>query len=127
MFQKGEKGFYVDFTSLYPDILEVQTISYRSFKKNYTRFDSMFLKSCDGNCVYEKCEGTHWTLPYFGVIKATFKPPTNLLLPILPVRCNGNWNFHYVSNVHLMNKLKSVIAQRLTDVSLQHTVHLKLK
>ena len=26
-----------------------------------------------------------------------------------------------------MNKLKSVIAQRLTDVSLQHTVHLKLE
>ena len=56
-------------------------------------FEPTFLKSCDGDCVYENCEGTHWSLPYFGVMKATFRPPTNLLHPILPVRCNGKLKF----------------------------------
>ena len=43
--------------------------------------------------IYSKCDGQHWSLPYFGVMKATFKPPTDLLHPILPVRCNGKLKF----------------------------------
>ena len=56
-------------------------------------FEPCTQTSCDGSCIYNRCDGQHWSLPYFGVMKATFKPPTDLLHPILPVRCNGKLKF----------------------------------
>ena len=93
IFQAGEKGFYIDFTSLYPDILKYKRFPVGHPQRIIEDFQPMFLKSCNGDCVYENCEGSHCSLPYFGVIKATFRPPTNLLHPILRVRCNGKLKF----------------------------------
>ena len=56
-------------------------------------FEPCTQTSCDENWIFNKCDGQHWSLPYFEVMKATFKPPTDLLHPILPVRCNGKLKF----------------------------------
>ena len=32
-------------------------------------------------------------LPYFGIMKVTVLPPTNLIHPILPIKCNGKLKF----------------------------------
>ena len=50
-------------------------------------------KPCEGNCFYFPCEGKYWTLPYFGVLKVTVIPPTDLIHPVLPLKCNGKLKF----------------------------------
>ena len=46
-------------------------------------------EKCEGNCSYTNCRGIHLSLPYFGVMKATFLSPTKLLHPVLPMKCNN--------------------------------------
>ena len=91
LFPEGEKGHYVDFTSLYPDILKYMPFPI-GHPERYTRdFKEMKHIQCDGNCIYSgHCSGTHIKLPYFGIMKVTMLPPTDLLHPILPVRCDKN-------------------------------------
>ena len=93
IFKDGERGYYVDFTSLYPDILKYKRFPIGNLERIIEHFEPCTEKLCDGSCIYSKCDGQHWSLPYFGVMKATFKPPTDLLHPILPVRCNGKLKF----------------------------------
>ena len=93
VFENGEKGYYVDFTSLYPDVLK-----YRRFPSGHpVRFIDNFKpvthEQCKGNCPYLNCRGIHLSLPYFGVMKATFLPPTKLLHPVLPIKCNNKLKF----------------------------------
>ena len=90
---EGEKGYYVDFTSLYPDILKYKRFPVGHPIRIINNFEPCYLKPCDGECSYPSCDGSHWALPYFGVMKATFRPPTDLLHPILPLRCNGKLKF----------------------------------
>ena len=91
-FKDGEKGYYVDFTSLYPDILKYKRFPIGHPTRVVDNFAKPVEKECDKHtCVYEKCDGKHWYLPYFGIMKARFVPPTDLYHPVLPVRCgNGN-------------------------------------
>ena len=49
-------------------------------------FKNVSHEKCEGNCPYTNCKGIHLTLPYFGIMKATFLPPTNLLHPVLPIK-----------------------------------------
>ena len=56
-------------------------------------FKQCFFKPCDGKCFYHPCEGKHWVLPYFGVMKVTILPPTNLIHPVLPLKCNDKLKF----------------------------------
>ena len=92
-FTDGERGFYVDFTSLYPDVLKYRRFPVGHPEKITKDLEPAFLKHCDGNCFYANCQGQHWSLPYFGIIKATFIPPQDLIHPVLPVRCNGKLKF----------------------------------
>ena len=92
-FEGKEKGYYVDFTSLYPDILKYRKFPVGHPQRIVEGFKPIIAETCDGNCFYHPCHGFHWALPYFGVIKATFKPPTNLLHPVLPLKCNGKLKF----------------------------------
>ena len=92
-FEGEEKGYYVDFTSLYPDILKYRKFPVGHPQRIVEGFKSIIAETCDGNCFFHPCHGFHWSLPYFGVIKATFKPPTNLLHPVLPLKCNGKLKF----------------------------------
>ena len=92
-FTDGEKGYYVDFTSLYPDILKYKRFPIGHPQRIINTFEPCYLKPCDGSCIYDTCDGQHWALPYFGVMKATFRPPSNLLHPILPLKCNGKLKF----------------------------------
>ena len=92
-FYDGEKGKYVDFTSLYPDILKYKRFPVGHPEKITKDMDQLLLRPCKGNCFYSPCPGVHWELPYFGVMKVTVLPPTNLLHPVLPLKCNGKLKF----------------------------------
>ena len=93
IFKNGEKGHYVDFTSLYPDVLKYRKFPVGHPTRITKNFDQPYWKKCDGNCFYDFCQGHHMRLPYFGIMKATFVPPTNLIHPILPLKCNGKLKF----------------------------------
>ena len=80
----GEKGYYVDFTSLYPDILKYRKFPTGHPERITDNFQGCYMKPCTGDCVYDNCQGFHWALPYFGIMKATFKPAT---LPICYTQC----------------------------------------
>ena len=92
-FTEGEKGYYVDFTSLYPDILKYRTFPIGHPERITDNFQGCYMKPCVGDCFYDNCQGFHWALPYFGIMKATFKPPAHLLHPVLPLKCNGKLKF----------------------------------
>ena len=92
-FSEGEKGYYVDFTSLYPDILKYRKFPVGHPKRITENFQTCYSKCCDGDCFYTPCEGQHKVLPYFGIMKVTVLPPTNLIHPILPIKCNGKLKF----------------------------------
>ena len=92
-FTDGEKGKYVDFTSLYPDILKYKRFPVGHPQRITRNFEQLMLRPCAGNCFYSPCRKIHWELPYFGVMKVTILPPTNLLHPVLPLRCNGKLKF----------------------------------
>ena len=92
-FDKGEKGKYVDFTSLYPDILKYRRFPVGHPDRITIEFKQCLFKPCEGNCFYFPCGGKHWTLPYFGVMKVTVLPPTDLIHPVLPLKCNGKLKF----------------------------------
>ena len=92
-FYDGEKGKYVDFTSLYPDILKYKRFPVGHPEKITKDMDQLLLRPCKGNCFYSPCPGVHWELPYFGVMKVTVLPPTDLLHPVLPLKCNGKLKF----------------------------------
>ena len=98
LFTEGEKGYYVDFTSLYPDVLKYQ--SYPKFhpEKIIDNFEKPFKKECrKGDCIYANeqnhCNGSHWCFPYFGIAKVLIQPPKDLLFPVLPVKINGKLKF----------------------------------
>ena len=93
LFKNGEKGYYIDFTSLYPYILKYMKFPIGHPVMIYNNFAKPFRYNCPGNCIYNQCTGSHWGLKYFGVIKATFLPPTDLLHPVLPLRCNNKLKF----------------------------------
>ena len=88
VFENGEKGYYLDFTSLYPAVLKYKKYPVGHPTRIIDNFKNVSYEKCKGNCPYTNCKGTHLTLPYFGAMKATFLPPTNLLHPVLPIRCN---------------------------------------
>ena len=92
-FTEGEKGKYVDFTSLYPDILKYRRFPAGHPERIIRNFEQLFLRPCEENCFYSPCPGVHWELPYFGVMKVIILPPTDLLYPVLPLKCNGKLKF----------------------------------
>ena len=93
VFKENEKGYYVDFTSLYPAVLKYMKYPTGHPIRIYNKFQNSTLENCTGNCFYSTCGGKHWKLPYFGIIKATFLPPKKLLHPILPLKCNKKLKF----------------------------------
>ena len=92
-FENGEKGYYVDFTSLYLDVLKYQRYPVGRPERIINKFKGITTEKCSGNCMYYECKGEHLKLPYFGLMKCKFIPPTNLIHPVLPVRCNGKLKF----------------------------------
>ena len=92
-FGTGEKGRYVDFTSLYPYILKYKRFPVGHPVRVTNNFESLMLTPCEGGCFYFPCDKLHWELPYFGVMKVTVLPPTDLLHPVLPIKCNGKLKF----------------------------------
>ena len=92
-FPEGEKGKYVDFTSLYPDILKYRRFPVGHPERITSNFQNCLFTPCNGDCFYSSCEGKHWTLPYFGVMQVTVLPPTDLIHPVLPLKCNGKLKF----------------------------------
>ena len=91
--EKGEKGKDVDFTSLYRDILKYKRFPVGHPERIIRNFEPLMLTPCEGNCFYFPCHKLHWELPYFGVLKVTILPLTDLLHPVLPLKCNGKLKF----------------------------------
>ena len=92
-FPEGEKGKYVEVTSLYPDILKYRRFPVGHPERITSNFQQCLFTPCDGDCFYSSCKGKHWTLPYFGVMQVTVLPPTDLIHPVLPLKCNGKLKF----------------------------------
>ena len=87
IFENGEKGHYVDFTSLYPDVLKYKRYPVKHPQKIDKNFKDVYSEKCAGKCLLgEKCTGTHLKLPYFGIMKVTVLPPTDILHPVLPIK-----------------------------------------
>ena len=87
----GEKGYYYDFTSLYPSVLKYKRYPIGHpvrIEKGFAPFTRV--SECGQAC---QCEGVHLQIPYFGVMKVTVLPPTNLHIPVLPLRVNGKLKF----------------------------------
>ena len=63
IFTEGEKGYYVDFTSLYPDILKYRRFPVGLLERITDNFQFCYVKTCDGNCFYDNFQGLHWALP----------------------------------------------------------------
>ena len=92
-FSAEEKGRYVDFCSLYPDILKYQKFPVGHPEKILKNFNPITYEICEKECPYISCPRYHVKFPYFGIVKAKFLPPNQLLHPVLPVRCNNKLKF----------------------------------
>ena len=93
-FENNEKGHYVDFCSLYPDVLKYRKFPIGHPEKIINNFLPVTYVHCNNEtCEYNHDNNFHIKFPYFGIIKAKFLPPRDLLHPILPVRCNGKLKF----------------------------------
>ena len=119
-FPKGEKGKYVDFTSLYPDILKYRRFRVGHPERITSNFQQCLFTPCDGNCFYSSCEGKHWTLPYFGVMQVTVLPPTDLIHPVLPLKCNGKLKFPLCYKCSC-NENENICTRLDTDRMFTHT------
>ena len=98
-FTDPEKGHYVDFRSLYPDVLKYQKFPVGHPEKIIRNFKPVdYIYCTDETCVYRHANNFHIRFPYFGIVKAKFLPPKNLIHPILPVRCNGKLKFPLCKN-----------------------------
>ena len=88
-----KKGYYVDFTSLYPDILKYKRFPIGHPQRILNRSKCITSEKCEGDCMYGNCTGEHLKLPYFGIMKATFIPPHDLIHTVLPIGCNRKLQF----------------------------------
>ena len=89
-----EKGHYVDFCSLYPDVLKYQKFPLGHPEKIINNFKPITYIYCkDESCKYRHSNNFHIQFPYFGIVKAKFLPPRNLIHPVLSVRCNNKLKF----------------------------------
>ena len=91
-----ERGAYLDFCSLYPDVLKYQAYPVGHPQRITQHFLTPSRIPCPGLhlCLYDgSCGGSHIVLPYFGLIKAQVLPPSDLYFPVLPIRCNGKLVF----------------------------------
>ena len=92
-FREEEKGYYLDFCSLYPDVLKYRKYPVGHPERITCNFAPLIEESCTGDCFFPTCTGHHMKLPYFGLIKLQILPPRGLLFPILPVKCLGKLMF----------------------------------
>ena len=93
MIDDKERIGYVDFCSLYPDVLKYQHYPIGHPTRIVDNFLPLALGKCPEGCHFNPCKGQHWKIPYFGVIKAKILPPKRLLYPILPKRINSKLIF----------------------------------
>ena len=97
-FHTGEKGGYVDFCSLYPYVLKYECYPIGHPVRMVKNFPDIVQRKCSktGPCTLlgmEKCQSTHSTLPYMGIVKVKILPPKNVFFPVLPVKINGKLMF----------------------------------
>ena len=64
--------------------------------------------------------GEHLKLPYFGLMKCKFIPPTNLIHLVLPVRCNGKLKFPLCYNCAITENSEECTCS-ISDRSFVHT------
>ena len=84
MVDDKERIDYVDFCSLYPDVLKYQYYPVGHPTRIVDNFLPLALEKCPGGCHFNPCKGQHWKIPYFGVRKAKILPPKNYCIPYYP-------------------------------------------
>ena len=62
-FHEDEKGYYVDFTSLYPAVMKYKRFPIGHPERIINKFKGITLEKCTGNCTYSRCKGEHLKLP----------------------------------------------------------------
>jgi hypothetical protein len=92
-FSEVEKGYYVDFCSLYPSVLKYDRYPVGHPERISTDFSPLRDVPCEECFSPSPCPGHHSELSYFGVIKVTVLPPQNIHIPVLPVKINGKLMF----------------------------------
>ena len=92
-FTEQEKGYYVDFCSLYPAVLKYDRYPVGHPVKINSDFAPLQTVPCEECFSPETCTGFHSELSYFGVIKVTVLPPQNVHIPVLPVKINNKLMF----------------------------------
>jgi hypothetical protein len=92
-FPNGSKGHYVDFTSLYPDVLKYKRFPVGHPERIVKDFQDIVEEQCPEECDQTECNCVHYRYPYFGMSKVKVLPPQNLLFPILPMKINGKLKF----------------------------------
>jgi hypothetical protein len=86
---QGERGLYMDFTSLYPSVLKYEKYPVGHPVKLFNPKWKYTVQICtEEECNYlgKRCQGFHIELPFFGIAKVTMLPPQNLLYPVLPIK-----------------------------------------
>ena len=129
LFKKGEKGRYVDFTSLYPSVMKYGRFPIGKPKEKI--YQNFLPKAYFGEptfCEGEKCiyciksqdqtdistnsasfnKIAHIKYPYFGTIKAKFLPPQNLYHPVLPIKANSKLFFPLCYSCAIENNQKNI-------------------
>ena len=96
-FPQNSKGTGVDFCSLYPYVLKYERYPIDHPTHFTNDFSSLFKVYCRmqpcpllGTAV---CQGWHWRIPYFGLMKMKILPPHKLLFPVLPIKISGKLMF----------------------------------
>ena len=108
-FGEDEKGYYVDFCSLYPDVLKYQKYPIGHPQKIIDNFKPLEYIICDNTnkCEYRNCNRFHVKFPYFGIVKAKFLAPNDLIHPVLPVHCNGKLKFPLCYNCAVLDNTET--------------------
>ena len=99
--KKGEKIFYYDFCSLYPDVMKNGLYPLGHPKIISENFD------------YSKS--------YFGVIKCTILPPAELYIPVLPLNINKKLMFTLCSKCALEQNKQTTCNHSSKDRALEGT------
>ena len=96
----SERGNYVDFTSLYPAVMKHQKFPVGHPERITCNFQQPFSVPCSkpDSCDFQyglkkDCPGSHVHMPYFGIMRVTILPPTDLYIPVLPVRYGKKLKF----------------------------------
>ena len=96
-FPQNSKGAYVHFCSMYLYVLKYERYPIGHPTCVTNDFSPFFKVHCQTQpCPLldtAVCQGWHWRIPYFGLMKVEILPLCKLLFPVLPIKISGKLMF----------------------------------